>query len=237
MTVPTSLPATGTYTFSPSAGDLVHYAFSLCNLRRTDLNTAHYADAEMAANLAMVELSNSNPLRFARETIAIPLTAGNATYSLPNRVLAVFITTIATGSGPTLTERVLGPISDYQYEAMPTKAQAAPPSSYFFSLLSTPTVTFWPTPDSGGPYTANVSVFRQMQDVDLTNAQGIDSPYRFLDAYITNVAARLADSYAPAKADGLYARAAQRLTLAQGRDQESTPISIIPALGSYYRIN
>ena len=236
MSVPTSTATTGTYTFAPSAGDLVHYAFSLCNLRRTELSTPHYADAEMAANFAMIEMSNCNPLRFARETIPITLTQGQATYALPNRILTVFITTIATGSGATLVERVLGPISDYEYQAMPNKAEQAPPTSYFFSLLAIPTITFWPTPDNGGPYTANVSTFRQMQDVDLTNGYGVDAPYRFLDALTTNVAARLADSYSPARAADLYMKAEKRMQLAQGRDQESTPISILPGLSSYYRI-
>lgn len=214
----------------------MHYAYSLCNVRRTQLETEHYADAEMAANFAMVEMSNLNPQRFARETTPIALTQGVAVYTLPNRFLAMFIATIATGSGGTLVERVLGPISDYQYQAMPNKNEQGPPTSYFFSLLDVPTVTFWPTPDGGGPYTANVSTFRQMQDVDLANTQGVDAPYRFLDAFTTNVAARLADSYAPARADALYARAAQRMQLAQGRDQESTAISILPGLSSYYRI-
>ena len=236
MSVPTNAGSTNTYTFAPSAGDLVHYAYSLCNLRRTELSTPHYADAEMAANFAMIEMSNCNPLRFARETIPITLTQGQAVYTLPNRILAVFIATIATGSGQTLVERVLGPISDYQYEAMPNKTEQSPPTSVFFSLLTIPTVTVWPTPDSGGPYTLNVSTFRQMQDVDLTNAYGVDAPYRFIDAFTTNMAARLADSYAPARAADLYMKAEKRMTLAQGRDQETIALSILPGLSSYYRI-
>ena len=236
MSVSTSLSSPGTYTFAPSAADLVHYAFSLINMRPTELTTQHSWDAGMAANMAMIDMSNRNPMRFAMETIPVPLTEGTATYPLPARTLAVSIVMLSTTVAGTTVERALGPISAYQYAAMPEKAQEGPPTSYFFSLLAVPTITFWPSPDTGGPYVANCQTFRQLQDVDLTNMQGVDSPYRFLDALATSVAARLAESYQPAKAPGLYASYENRMRLAQGRDQESTPISIAPALGSYFRI-
>ena len=145
----------------------------------------------MAANLAMVDMSNRMPLRFAMELQQIPLVQGAATYSLASRTIAVSIVTIATTSSGTTIERTLGPISAYEYQAMPQKAQQAAPTSYFFSLLSTPTLTFWPTPDGAQAYVANVQSFRQLQDVDLTNLQGVDSPYRFLDSLATSIAARL----------------------------------------------
>ena len=166
-----------------------------------------------------------------------PITQATSVYNLPNHTLAVSIVTIATGSGQSTVERVLGPISAYEYAAMPNKLDQAPPTSYFFSLTAIPTITFWPTPDSGGPYTMNIQTFRQLQDVDLTNAQGVDSPYRFLDALTTGTAARLADLYQPARAADLYAKYEQRISLAQSRDQETVGLSILPGLGSYYRIN
>ena len=236
MSVPTSQPSTGTYTFAPAASDLILYAYSLCNIRRPELTTQHFVDAGMAANLAMVNLVNHLPMRFALETQAVSLSQGTAIYSLASRTVAVPIVTIATTTGGSTVERVLGPISAYEYAALPTKAQQGPPTSYFFSLLNVPTLTFWPTPDGNGPYTANVQVFRQLQDVDLTNAKGVDSPYRFLDALATDIAARLAESYKPEKASGLYMLAEKRLNLALSRDQETVNMTISPGLSSYYRV-
>ena len=259
MSIPVGLPGPGTYSFSPAASDLVLYAYSLINIRRTELTTQHYVDAAMAANLAMVDLSNRNPLRFTLETQAISLVQGTASYALAPRTIAVSIVTIATTtSGQTLVfgqgllydgsiyrndvsasfagapDKVMGFGS--QYQALPNKAQQAPPTSYFFSLTAAPTLTIWPTPDGTQTYTANVQSFRQLMDVDLSNAQGVDSPYRFLDAFTTGIAARLAESYQPAKAPALYVLYEQRLALALSRDQESTPISLAPNLGSYYRV-
>lgn len=236
MTVPTSLAAPGTYTFSPSAADIVLYAFGMCNMRRTELTTTHFVDAAMAANLAMVDMSNRNPMRFALETVTQLLTQGTATYNLPARTIAVSIVTIGTPSGSASIERVLGPISAYEYQALPNKAQQGPPTSYFFSLLKTPTITFWLTPDGGGPYTANIQTFRQTGDVDLTNTQGVDSPYRYLDALTTNIAARLAENYRPEKAAALEAKYERKMELALKRDQEVVPLSITPALSGYMRI-
>lgn len=315
MSVPISNSTTGTNQFNPAASSLILYAYSLINMRGTQIVTEHLIDGAMAANFAMIEMSNRNPMRFALETLSTgvgnsfttsiatvsgntlefstspgniigfyvtditvenaipanttvlsitgsgpytvtlsgvatgvslgdsitfselaPITQGTAVYTLPRRTLAISIVTIATSSGQSLVERVLGPISAYEYQAMPNKNTQAPPTAYFFSLLKTPTITFWETPDNGGPYQANIQTFRQLQDIDLTNGYAVDSPYRYLDALVTNIAARLAESYAPAKADRLYAQYEARMSLAQGRDQETVSLSILPGLGSYYQI-
>lgn len=330
MSVLTSSSTTGAYSFNPSAGNLALFAYSMINMRPPELGTQHMIDAAMAANFAMVELSNSNPMQFAFETLSTgantpdgaaggtfatsaatssgntltfatspaiagsvngfyvsdstnaaaiaagttvvsvtgsgpytvtlsanvvgpgvgsgdaivfgavaPVTQGTAVYTLPARTLAVSIATIVTGSGQSLVERVLGPISDYQYQALPNKNQQAAPTSFFLWLgkpPSAPTFTLWPTPDGGGPYGLNIRTMRQLQDVDLANGQGIDSPYRFLGAFVTNMAGWLAEIYKPEKADRLYMLYERRMQLAQGRDQETVPLSILPGLSSYYQI-
>ena len=65
MAVPTSLPAPGTYSFAPAASDIVLHAFSMCQIRGTELTQQHLVDASMAANLEMVNISNHAPQRFA----------------------------------------------------------------------------------------------------------------------------------------------------------------------------
>ena len=236
MSVPTNAGQTGTYNFSPAASDLIIYAYSLIGLRPPDLETQHYIDAGMAANMVMVDLSNRNPHQYTLETQSISLTQGTATYNLAQRTIAVSIVTISTTSGGVTIERTIGPISAYEYFAQPIKASQAPPTSYFFQLAATPTLTFWPTPDVDSTYTAKVQSFRQNQDVDLTSLYGVDAPYRFLDVLATGIAARLAQSYRPELASGLYQLLANRMTLALGRDQESVPLTILPNLSSYYRV-
>lgn len=186
--------------------------------------------------MAMCDLSNRNPMRFAMQTISQTMTQGTATYVLPATVLAVSIVTIAIPSGSTAIERTIGQISAYEYAALPQKQQQGPSTSVFFNLQKIPTLTFWPTPDAGGPYTFNAQVFRNLYDVDPANLQGVDAPYRYLDALATNIAARLAESYAPEKAPSLYAKFEERLRVVLGRDQENVSLSLVPNLVSYHRI-
>lgn len=238
MSIPTNQGTSNTYTFAPSTTDMVLYAFSLCNIPRSELQEMHFVDAAMAFNFAMVNLSNYVPLQWTLSSNSIPLVAGTSVYNLPNNTIPVPIVTILTGNGQSQVERVIGPLSAYEYAAMPTKETPGPPTSYFYSKLTpTPTLTLWPVPDVSNTYTAVVQYYRQLQDVDPQSPdQGADIPYRFLDYIQTEVAARLADSYQPAKAQQLYMQANTRLWTAINRDHEDVPITISPALSGYYHI-
>lgn len=234
------MATSGTYSFAPSAGDLVLTAYSMIQVRRWELTQQHLEDAYMQANLQMVDFSNRNPNTWAAEIQSIPLSEGNPTYNLADRTIAVAICYIdQTNSGGQTISRVVGPLSGNEYASMPVKAQQGPPTSFYFNLLTpTPTITFWPVPDGNGPYTAEVRTFRQMQDVALPGGVTIDSPFRFLDAFTTGLAARLAILYPP-KDPNLAVRLSDmyeaKFTLAAQRDQESTNMYIRPQFDGYYR--
>src|SRR5208337_1798764 len=99
MSVPTSLPSPGSYTFAPSAADIVLYAWSMCNIRPTELGAQHHIDAGIAANLIMGDISNQNPHRFTMELQTVPLIQGTAVYNLTPRTILVPIVTIASTTG------------------------------------------------------------------------------------------------------------------------------------------
>jgi len=228
------MTSTGTYAFAPSAADVILNAYSMIQIRRTEMTTQHLQDAYMAANLVMVDLSNRNPLRWTMETQTQVLSA-TATYTLSARTIAIAMAYLSFTTEP---NRVLGPISASEYAAVPNKSQTAPPTTYFFSLLTTPTITLWPVPDAASiaaGATLNMQTFRQLQDVQVDQGATLDAPYRFLDVVTTGVAARLAEMYRPERADSLDAKYEKRLTLAQGRDQESVPFFLTPALAGYFK--
>jgi hypothetical protein len=232
------MTSSNTYAFNPSAADIVLSAYSKIQIRRTEMTTQHLQDAYMDFNLLLVDLSNRNPLRWVMENTSITLTTGNATYTLPNRVLAIPVARVTTTSGGQTIDRVIGSISASEYAAIPNKAQSAPPTSFFFSLLTIPTVTLWPTPDAAtiaASGVLNLQTFRQLQDVDLTNGATVDAPYRFLDAITTGLAASLAENYRPERAQSLAAAYERKLIRAMGRDQEQAPLFITPGIGGYFR--
>lgn len=231
------MTSTGTYAFSPSAADIVLNAYSQIQIRRTELTTQHFQDASMALNLLMVDLTNRNPLRWGLETQSQVLSA-TSTYTLTNRTVAIAVAYITKTIGGVNVDRVLGPISASEYAAIPQKAQVAPPTSYWFSLLTTPTITLWPVPDAatiaaGG--TLNMQTLRQVQDADLTQGATLDSPYRFLDVITTGLASRLAEMYRPERAQLLEGSFERKMVRALGRDQEQAPLFITPGLAGYFR--
>lgn len=233
---------TGTYAYAPSAANVVINAFGMIQIRRPELNTAHLTDAAECSNLLMVDISNRNPHRWTMETQTVLMTVGASTYTLTNRTLAIGLATITQNN----LDRVIGPISATDYAALPNKAQSGPPTSYFFNLQVTPTITIWPTPDVAYLATSawmTLTTFRQLQDVDLTGGQGMDAPYRFLDALTTGLAFRLGHMYPDAliKAKGPNALAdlemlyEKRLLIACARDRQRTPLFLTPGLSSYFR--
>jgi hypothetical protein len=229
------LTSTGTYAWAPSAADLVLSAYGMIQIRRTELSTQHLQDAAIAMNLLLVDISNRAPNRWTLETQTQLLTAGVPTYTLTNRTLAIALASISTTTGGITTDRVIGPLSATEYAAIPVKSKQARPASYMFSLLSTPTISLWPTPDSADAYTLTLTTFRQLQDADLTGGQTLDAPYRFLDAIATGLAARLAGLYRPEREAVLDAKYEQKFNLAAMTDQEDVPLYVSPGLGSYYR--
>lgn len=235
------MASSGTYSFAPSAGDLVLNAFGMIQIRRWELTTQHLEDAAMQANLLMVEFSNRNPNRWAMELQSVSLSQGTPTYNLADRTVGVAIAYIDTTSGSTTTSRVIGPFSAADYAAVPVKLQEAPPTAFFFSLLTpTPTVSVWPVPDANGPYTLRLQTFRQMQDITLAGGVGVDAPYRFLDAFTTGLAWRLGRIYPekltnPNTLPSLKADYEAAFLLAAQQDQERTPMYIRPTFSGYFQ--
>jgi hypothetical protein len=240
------MTTTGTYAYAPSAANIVTNAFAMIQIRRPDIDTAKLLDASEQANLLMVDFTNRNPHRWALETQTQLLALNTATYTLTNRTLAIGLATVTINSGVQTLDRVIGPISATEYAALPNKAQSGPPTSYFFNLQTTPTISVWPVPDAATVAqvgTLTMTTFRQMQDVDLTNGQSLDAPYRFLDAFTTGLASRLGEMYpdnlvkakGPQALDRLESLYEKRLTIACSRDHERTPTFLTPGLNGYFR--
>lgn len=229
---------TGTYAFNPSAADVVINAFGMIGKRRTQIDYEMLENAGYQAQMVGVDFTNRNPNRWQMATVTIPLLAATATYTLDAEVVAISYVTIDTVATPVQT-RPLGPLSATEYAAQPNKAQAAVPTSYFFSLLTpNPTLTFWPVYPDAGVYVANVQVFKQQQDVRLDGAYTLNAPYRFLDAYTFGLAARLAifypDPKRPTLAADLNTAYEAKFNLAAQLDQERVNIKITPAISSYF---
>jgi hypothetical protein len=229
------MTTSSTYAFAPAASDLVLNAFGRLQIRGPELTAGHLNDAAMEANLLLSQFTNRNPNAWLLETPTIPLVQGTATYSLPNRSVAIAVVYLTTGSGSTAVDRPLGNMSATDYAAIPVKTTQGPPTQVFFSLLPVPTITLWPTPDGNGPYSVNVMSYRQTQDLSLASGQQVDAPFRFLDAFAAGMAYRLSRMYKPELTVIRKAEWEDAWNESAAMDQQNTSIFIVPGLDGYFR--
>lgn len=230
------MATSGTYAFSPSVGELVMNAYGRIQMRRTELTQQHLSDAATEANLVQVEFSNRQPNLFSAETYEVSLSEGVSTYTLPGRMIApmaVYMTT--TNDGGTSYDRILWPISTYEYAALPNKSQQAPPTSFWYDRLSAPQVVMWPVPDASATYTLKLRILSQFEDATIPNGVTPDMPYRFIDAFTSALAARLAAIYKPELEDRRKADAERAWQIAATQDTENVPVYFLPMSQSYWR--
>ena len=229
------MATSGTYTYNPSVGDLVLNAFGRIQIRRTEITQQHLIDAANEANLLQVEMSNRLPNLWLSETYSVSLVSGTADYTLIARLIAPMAVYLTTTYNGVSTDRILSPISTFEYAALPNKTTSGPPTSFWFDRQETPIVHLWPVPDGNATYTLKMRMISQPQDALLTNGQTAEFPYRFIDAFVAGLAARLSVIYRPELETKRQADAERAWSIAATQDQEDVPLYISPMLGNYYR--
>lgn len=229
------MTTSGTYDFNPSVGALVLDAFDRVQLRPTALLTEHLARAATETNLLLAQWSNKQVNLWKSELQTVALVAGTTEYTLPARTIAILVAYISTTSGSVTTDRIVTPISTYDYGAIPSKTTQGTPTVYWFNRQVTPTITMWPVPDDSATYTLKLQTAVQIQDAALASGQTPDIPYRFIDAFVAGLAHRLARIYAPNLEAVRKADADEAWVTAATQDTESVPLYITPLLGGYYR--
>lgn len=226
----------GTYNFSPSLGEAVLNAFSRIGIRRTEILQTHLVDARLEANFLLAKISNTQPNLWTVDLQALPLLQGVTTYTVPAETAMILDAYIRFGNP--FTDRSIYPISRSEYSTYPQKTLQAFPTVFWFDRLISPTITLWPVPDGGGPYTLFYYRVRQIQDADFsdgTNALDIEIPYLWLDAFVAGLAARLARIYAPQLEGQRKMDADEAWAMAAKQDTENVNMMVSPGLSFYFR--
>ena len=229
------MTSSATYSFDPNFSNVVLAAYARCQIRRPALTAEHFLDAGNEGNFLLSEWASKQPLLWKSELISQALTQGTATYALPKRVVMILMAYIETGSGTSVQDRVIGPLSTVEYASLPNKVVQAAPTSYWFNRLSTPEITLWQVPDNGGPYTLYMRCVSQVQDASIPSGVTLDIPYRAIDAFVAGLAHRLARIHKPELEAMRKADAMEAWNNFSGNDVENTPLFISPGLGYLYR--
>lgn len=210
-------------------------AYQRIRIRPTELLATHLRDAVMELNLLLARMSNLQPNLWTVDLQSLPLTQGQATYSLPAETVMITNAYISTGSGTARQDRLIWPLSQTEYAGITNKASQGPPTQFWFDRLISPTITFYLTPDGNGPYTLYFYRVRQVQDATLPNGLNVEVPYLWLDALVAGLAHRLARLYQPELEQLRKADADEAWAIAATQNVENVNLNITPGLSGYWR--
>jgi hypothetical protein len=226
----TAITTTGVYNFAPASGEFVLTAFGRIGVRPSALTQSHMFQARMALNLIMSEWANQQPSLWVVGLQSFPLTQAVATYAVPSATVMILDLYLSCGG----TDKYLWPVSRTDYASYAVKTTQGPPNVFWYDRLISQTVTFYPVPDGSGPYVAKFYSVRQTQDSDVINGTVPEIPFRFYEAYVSGLAWKLAEIYAPQLEDKLFARYQRAWTIAATNDVENVNLYITPAIGGYF---
>lgn len=235
------MSTSGTYNFNLSNMDVILEAFERAQVKPTALTNDQMISAYRSINIGMQTWANRGVNLWAVDLITLDLVVGQATYPLPSntvQILDIYLRyTDTSTSPPTTTDRLLYPLSRTDYAAIPNKGFQGGPNTFWFDRLSPiPTITFWLVPNQGvsDGYTVQIYRTRRLQDANLTGAETLEIPYRFLDAVATDLAARLAQKFNPALWTQLKLDAKMAWDEAAAEDTERVSMFLTPDFEGYY---
>lgn len=229
------MSSSGTYAFNPAISDVVLSAYSRIQIRRSQLVAEHLTDAAREANYLLIEFNNKQPNLWRSELQTVTLIQGTATYTLPSRTVMILAAYIRTGSGTSQNDRLIFPVSTYEYASYPNKNTQSFPSVFWFDRQIIPQVTLWAVPDQSSTYTLLLQTATQIQDANLPGGETADLPNRFLDAFVAGLAYRLARVWKPELEQARKADAVEAWGIAATQDVEDVDLVISPQIGNYYR--
>lgn len=217
----------------PNTGELGLYAFGRCGIRQTALLQEHMWSLRMAANLVCATFSNKQVNLWQVELVSQPLTQGVATYPVSPQVVLILDCYRTQGSGEETIDQILLPVSRTEYASYPNKQQQGVPTTFWFNRLLQPNVNLYQTPDGTWP-TLNYYVVNQLMDANLANGGNVDIPSVWTKAYVDELAAELALTWAPDRYELLAQVAKESYLVAADTNVEDAANYIAPLLGSYW---
>jgi hypothetical protein len=146
------------------------------------------------------------------------------------------LATQAAGDMP--TDIFLWPISRNDWAMLPNKFAPGRPTSYWYNRTIIPSINLWPVPPGFGFgrqfYQFQGYRTRALQDFDLSGTQAPDLPKRFYQAFVSELAAALAEKHNPAAWPAKQAAAAAAWGRAAASDVEHVTTSITPDLTAFF---
>lgn len=180
------MATSGTSTFNLDLTEIVEEAFERCG---SELRSGYdLKTARRSLNLLFNSWANQGINLWTIDVGTIALVQGTATYDLPAGTVDLMEQVIRMGTGTSQSDQTITRISVSTYATIPNKNMQATPIQLLVNRkAATPSVTVWPTPDAGGPYTLAYWRLRRMEDAG-NGANTMDVPFRFVPAMVSGLA-------------------------------------------------
>jgi hypothetical protein len=156
-----------------------------------------------------------------------------STFAVDPNTVMILDAYMTTGQANQTIDRIILPISRTEYASYPNKEQQGFTTVFWFDRLLAPTVTLWPVPADAS--TLTYYRVRRIQDASLSNAQQVEVPYLWLEAFAYGLAMRLALIWSPDKVALYKPLADESYMIAAEQNVETAQQYISPQISGYFR--
>jgi hypothetical protein len=216
------MATSSTFTFRLDIEEMVSEAYERCGKNPHSLTAHDAVTARRSLNLMFSEWSVRGINYWTLIETTLDMVQGTSSYALPAGTLDVFSAVLRRSSVDTVMRRAA--LTDYH--ELPNKSSQGRPTLFFLDRQYTPVMYVWSTPENS---TDDIVYWRMAQIEDVTlSQQDADVPYRWTEALVAGLAAKLAMKSAPDRLQILAQEADRQFSFAAGDEREKASLIIVP---------
>jgi len=218
------MASTGSFLFDPNLSVICDEAVERAGMNLQEITGTHIISIRRSCGFLLSSWSNRGHRQWTFEQIEHTVTPGEVSFDLPVGTIEVQSAVVRRNG----VDTEIYPISREDYLILHDKNLIGRPDRYFIDRrrdtdigVNQVQVFFW----LAGENTTDIiimNVYKQVQDVG--NAQNtLDIPFRFQEAFVAELAAKLAVKYNAEKWEALQMLADNEWTLAHDEDRDRAP--------------
>ena len=222
------MATSSTYLWSPDLAECFDEAFERAKVDPSTIDVSHIISARRSVNFMLAEWATKDYHAFRVDRLsAFALVTGTQQYtvdpSADGRVIDIQSMSLTRSS----TDSPMWPMSRQEWMDIPNKTTRGRPSRYFADKRQNSVIIqLWPVPENSTD-TLLMDVMRKFQDAGASRFEP-DIPYLMREAFVACLAAKLAQKYAPAFFNDLYARGEQKFKEGNGAQRIRGDVIIVP---------
>lgn len=220
------MASTGTFLFDPNLASVCDEAVERAGLDLEAITGQHIISLRRSAGFMLSSWANRGHRQWTFEQVVHGVTAAEVSFDLPVGTIEVQSAVIRRNG----VDTEIYPISREDYLILHDKNLTGRPDRYFVDRrrdtdgTNQVQVFFWLAGENATDQII-LNVYKQIQDVG--NAQNtLDIPFRFQEAFVAELSARVAQKYNQERHAALVVLADKEWELAKDEDRDTAPLVI-----------